>query len=181
MKVYKDIFSNDEMISDSYVQLAPFEKDELLDVAFEVVSRRVKKGGEDFGISANVDEDAEEGAVGDASQNSETVIDVTDAFKMQPTSFSKKEFGAYVKAYMGHVKAKLAETNPDRVTPFISGAQTLIKEILGKFDEFEFYFGESGFEHLDDCQAALVFSYYKGEEETPRFIFIKDGLVEEKY
>jgi hypothetical protein len=49
MRVWKDVLSGDEMISDSYPQKLVFE-----DAALEVKSRLVtKKKNEDFGVSNN--------------------------------------------------------------------------------------------------------------------------------
>lgn len=36
MKVFKDVFTNDEVCSDSYVQQDPFEVPEFREIAFEV-------------------------------------------------------------------------------------------------------------------------------------------------
>ena len=47
MKVYKDIITGDEMVSDSYPQKLVFE-----DAILEVKSRLVTKGQEDFGIES---------------------------------------------------------------------------------------------------------------------------------
>jgi len=45
MKVYKDIVTGDEMVSDSYPQKLEYE-----DAILVVKSRLVTKGAEDFGI-----------------------------------------------------------------------------------------------------------------------------------
>ena len=47
MKVYKDIITGDEMVSDSYPQKLIYE-----DAILEVKSRLVTKGAEDFGIES---------------------------------------------------------------------------------------------------------------------------------
>lgn len=39
---------------------------------------------------------------------------------------------------MKAIKAKLAETNPDRVEAFEKGAQTYAKKIVANFKDFEF-------------------------------------------
>jgi hypothetical protein len=50
MKVWKDIISGDEMVSDSYPYTTAFE-----DAALEVKSRLVsKKANEDFGIGGKI-------------------------------------------------------------------------------------------------------------------------------
>ncbi|CBZ56251.1 Translationally-controlled tumor protein,related [Neospora caninum Liverpool] len=171
MKVFKDVFTGDELCSDSYAQLAPMEDADLSEVAFEVATKRVVKGAEDYGIADNSEEDG-----GGVDSATETVIDVVDAFRLQETPFSKKEFGTYIKGYMQRVKTHLEKTQPDRVDKFMSGGQALVKKILGQFDDFQFFLGESA-----DCEAGVVFAYYKDGEEAPRLIYIRDGLKEEKY
>jgi hypothetical protein len=49
MKVYKDIITGDEMVSDSYPQQVLYE-----DAILEVKSRLVTKGAEDFGIEGKL-------------------------------------------------------------------------------------------------------------------------------
>jgi hypothetical protein len=44
---------------------------------------------------------------------------------------------------MKAVKAKLAETNPDRVAAFEKGAAAFAKKIVANFGDYEFYTGES--------------------------------------
>lgn len=144
---------------------------ELKEVAFEVKTRRVVKGAEDYGIADNSEEDG-----GGVDATTETVVDIIDSFRLQETPFSKKEFGVYIKGYMQRVKGLLEKEHPERVDKFMSGAQALVKKILGSFDDFQFYLGESA-----DCEAGVVFAYYKDGEDSPRLIYIRDGLKEEKY
>jgi Translationally controlled tumour protein len=49
MRVFKDIISGDEMVSDSYPQTTKYE-----DAVLEVKSRLTTKGQEDFGISSKL-------------------------------------------------------------------------------------------------------------------------------
>ena len=44
---------------------------------------------------------------------------------------------------MKAVKAKLQETNPERVAAFEKNAATFAKKIIGNFKDYEFYVGES--------------------------------------
>eukprot|EP01068_Selenidium_serpulae_P008613 Selendium_serpulae@DN502_c0_g1_i1.p1 len=177
MKVYKDLFTKDELMSDSYKLEVALADEELADIAFEVKSRRVQKGAEDFGIAENLDEDAEAGSGGGGGGDAaEMVNDVMDAFHYTQVSMNKKEFGAYIKGYMGRVKTHLEEKKPERVEPFMKGATVLVKKILSSFDDYDFYMTETM-----DMEAYLVPSYYKGEEEAPRFIFLKDGCIEAKF
>ena len=52
----------------------------------------------------------------------------------------------------------------------------LVKEILGKFDEYRFYLGESM-----NIDGMIALQYYREDGLTPVFILFKDGLKEEKY
>eukprot|EP00386_Alphamonas_edax_P012901 GDKI01040028.1.p2 GENE.GDKI01040028.1~~GDKI01040028.1.p2 ORF type:complete len:177 (+),score=87.05 GDKI01040028.1:36-566(+) len=176
MKVFKDAFTGDELMSDSYKHQAPFGDDAFADVAFEVTGKFVVKGAEDFGISANVDEDAAEGATADGGADVQKVIDIVDGFKYVETGFTKAEFGTYIKGYMVRVKKYLEEKKPDRVDAFMKGAQTLVKKILSQYSDFQFFMGESM-----DAEAGLVYAYYPEDAESPNFIYFKDGLKEEKY
>lgn len=49
----------------------------------------------------------------------------------------------YLKGYMKAVKAKLAETNPERVPIFEKQAAVFAKKVLTNFKDYEFYTGES--------------------------------------
>eukprot|EP00922_Rhytidocystis_sp_ex-Travisia-forbesii_P035155 GHVS01052197.1.p1 GENE.GHVS01052197.1~~GHVS01052197.1.p1 ORF type:complete len:177 (+),score=31.65 GHVS01052197.1:104-634(+) len=176
MLVYKDIISGDEVCSDGYKQLAPYDDEALMDVGFEVKSSRVAKGGDDFGIAHNTEADDESGATMHGDESKEMVIDVIDAFKLQESPFTKKDFQVYIKDYMLRIKAKLAETKPDRVDKFMNGAKAIVMKILGEFDEYTFYTGESF-----NTEAGLVYSRFVGEEVAPRFMYFTDGLSEIKY
>ena len=179
MKVYIDVFTNDEIISDSYKQTSPYNDASFSDVAFEVESRKVSKGGEDFGISANVDEDAEN-STGDSSGDVETVIDIVDGFSLQEQSITKKEFLAYIKLYIKNVCTHLEEKNPSRLEPFKQGISPLIQKIVGEFDDCTIYVGANASDQFAANKAHPIVAHYVGEEVTPRFIFFKDAMREEK-
>eukprot|EP00070_Physeter_catodon_P037097 XP_028343991.1 translationally-controlled tumor protein homolog [Physeter catodon] len=200
MKVFKDVFTGDELCSDSYNQEAPMNDEDLKDgnllsifcfdcppfrfdshfsfvhllfLVLFAVSGDARPQCRVFRVVEFARSEEDGGGV-DAS--TETVVDVIDAFRLQETPFSKKEFGVYIKGYMQRVKALLEKEQPDRVDKFMSGAQALVKKILGSFDDFQFFLGESA-----DCEAGVVFAYYKDGEDSPRLIYIRDGLKEEKY
>lgn len=85
-QVYVDVFSGEEIISDS------FNIVELFDGAGgEVKSKLVVKGGVDVDIGCGNafggknEEDEEEGAGGNENPNVEKVVDLIDAFKYQET------------------------------------------------------------------------------------------------
>jgi len=166
MKVYYDVISDDEIISDSFKIEPVFDG-----VGAEVKSRYVVKGGGDIDIGrgntfGGKDEDDE-----GVEDTSEKVLDVIDTFRYVETSFGKEDYTAFVKGYMKKVKTYLEEKNPDRVAPFMKGAKEMFTWILSNFKEFSFHMGEKC-----DTDASIVLSYYKGEDETPTFVYFMDGL-----
>ncbi|UKJ87786.1 hypothetical protein MACJ_000226 [Theileria orientalis] len=173
MKVYKDLYSEDEVCSDAYDHLDPFENSELASVAFEVKTSKVAKGEEDFGIGYN---DEEGGEAAQPDPNVEMVVDIVDKFGLQSLQLTKKDYTSYIKKYIQRLAGTLQDKNPDRVEAFKSGVSEFVKYVLAHFDDFEFYVGESL-----DYEAGLVYAYYKGEEVSPRLVFLKDGLIEERY
>ncbi|XP_954451.1 p23 (translationally controlled tumor protein homolog), putative [Theileria annulata] len=173
MKVYRDLYSNDEVCSDAYDHLDPFDNPDLSSVAFEVKTSKVAKGEEDYGIGYN---DEEGGDQMNVDPNVEVVVDVVDKFALQSLPLTKKDYSSYIKKYIQRLVATLQEKNPERVEPFKTSVSEFVKHVLANFDDFEFYVGESL-----DYEAGLVYGYYKGEEVSPRLVFLKDGLVEERY
>lgn len=171
MKVYFDVFSNDELISDSYPAATLYNE-----VVMEVTSRMLVKGNEEVDIGRG----NEFGGGGEdevVDNTVERINDIVTSFSLQETSFTKKEYVTVIKAYMQKLKKHLAEKESDRVDIFMKGATEFVKWVVANFDEFKFYSGPSY-----DQSAMIVLSYYKEEaNEAPHFLFIKDGLREEKF
>jgi hypothetical protein len=135
MKVFKDIFSGDEMFSDSY----PHESVHGA-AMWRVKSKYVPK---DDNIvihekgAFDADEPEDTGAV-------EMVNNIIDSFHLQEVQLTKKDFMAYVKGYLKRSCAWLKENGKeDRVKDFQKGATEAVKFIVGKHDEFQFYVGQS--------------------------------------
>jgi hypothetical protein len=172
MLVWIDLFSGDEMTSDSY-------KYRLIhgDACLEVDAKYITVGGnDDIDIGAgNAFGGAEEEAGGD--DGGETAINIVHAHKLQEATLSKKDTMAMLKAYLKRVVGLLKEKNKeDRVPGFKAGATEMIKFIMEKFDEMQIFSGENY-----DMEAGLAFSYTKEGAEEPTFMFFNDGLKEEKF
>lgn len=112
MRVWKDIISGDEMVSDSYPMSEVFDG-----ACLEVKARFItKKENEDFGIKANTEEGEDESAADDKTV---TVIDIVDAMRLQEITLDKAAFMAYIKGYLKAIKEKLeAAGKADRVPVF---------------------------------------------------------------
>ena len=105
MKVWKDVFSGDEMVSDSYKFALIYN-----DACLEVQAKFVTKGSDNIKIAADDESDHEEG---------ETVINVVDAHKLNETTLSKKDCMTMLKAYLKRVVGFLKENGKeDRVKGF---------------------------------------------------------------
>ena len=169
MKIYKCIITGDEVLCDND---KPLEIEH--DIVYVIKGKYISVGGEDFGISANVDEDAGEGATADGMEDSQSkVVDVVHFNRLQETMYDKKSYTAYVKGYMKTLVEKLQESDPTRVDAFKAGAQTFIKKVLSEFDEYQFFTGESM-----DPEGITVLA--KWDNEDAYFYFFKDGLKGEK-
>ncbi|KAJ4422444.1 hypothetical protein N0V82_002894 [Gnomoniopsis sp. IMI 355080] len=170
MIIFKDIITDDEMISDSY------DLKEVADgIAFEADCAMIEEGGVEVDIGANAS--AEEGAE-ELDDTKVKVNNIVASFRLQSTQFDKKGYLTYLKGYMKAVKAKLQELGKDEaeVKAFESGAQKFVKEvILANFKDFEFYTGES---MNPDGMVALL--NYREDGVTPYFIFWKHGLSQMK-
>ena len=172
MRVWKDIISGDEMLSDSFPMKTVFD-----DAGIEARARFItKKENDDCGIAANTEEGEEE--AGAADDKTITVIDIVDALRLQEITLDKKSFMAYIKGYLKAIKEKLESSGKgDRVEAFQKGATGLVKELVSKWDEVQTFTGESG-----NWEAGLAFCYMKDQaDDGPTFYYFNDGLKQEKY
>ena len=82
-----------------------------------------------------------------------------------------------VKPYLKKVVEKLKEKGKEeRVKGFQTGATEMIKFIVSKFDEMQFFTGQ-GY----DAEAGLAFAYTMDGEIDPTFMFFNDGMREQKF
>jgi hypothetical protein len=164
MLLYSDIITGDEMFSDA------FPVKVIDDIAYEVDCQMIiVKEGADIDIGANPSAEDQEEAL---DEGATTVNNVIHSFRLQQTSFDKKSYLTYLKAYMKEIKSKL---EPERVAAFEAGASAFAKKIVANFKDFEFYTGES---MNPDGMIALL--NYRADGITPYFTFWKDGLKEIK-
>jgi len=174
MKIFKDVFTGDELFSDTY------EIKLIDDVIYEVYGKyETRKEGniQLEGSNASAEgEDADEGADDPGSQSG---IDIVLNHRLQSTGFgAKKEYMDYLKVYMKKV-IKFLEDNDrkDEVETFKTNINKNMKTLLGKFKDLEFYLGEN----MDADGMILILDYKDlNGEERPCFIAFKHGLEEEK-
>ncbi|BGP29380.1 hypothetical protein JCM10296v2_001119 [Rhodotorula toruloides] len=166
MLLYTDAITNDELISDAY------DLKEVDDVVYEAdcAMITIKEGEVNIGANASAEE-AEEAL----EEGEQRVNNVVHSFRLTETSFDKKSYMTYLKGYMKAVKAHLQESNPDRIPAFEKGAAGFAKKVLGSFNDWQFFTGES---MNPDGMVALM--NYREDGVTPYMVFWKDGLKEVK-
>merc|ERR1712193_383112 len=168
MKIWKDIFSGDEMFSDTYRMSL------VQGVVWEVIGKWETRTQDEVQLEG-ANASAEEAAEGTES-SSQTGIDIVLNHRLTETSFgAKKDFLVYLKTYMKNVAAKLEEQGKgDQVDEFKKNIQPYVSELMKSFKDLMFFVGESM-----DPDAMIVIAIEK--EERPVMMFFKHGLEEEKF
>jgi len=171
MKIYKDVFSGDELFSDTY----PMKL--VDDCMYEVYGKHeTRTEGEIVMAGSNASaEEADEGT----DANSTSGVDVILNHRLIETGFgSKKDYMVYLKDYMKKVVKFLEENGRQgEVEVFKKNINGYMKEVLGRFKDLQFYVGES----MDNDAMIVIVDYkeYEGEER-PCLLAFKHGLEEEK-
>merc|ERR1712109_16581 len=172
MKIYKDVFSGDELFSDTYPM-------KLVDnCMYEVYGKHVtRKVGDDIvleGSNASAEE-ADEGT----DEAMESGVDLVLNHRLVETGFGRKaDYMTYLKDYMKKVVKYLEENNKaDQVDDFKKNINGVMKGLLGKFNDLQFFTGES----MDPKGMIILVEYKEVDgEERPVVMFFKHGLDEEK-
>jgi hypothetical protein len=172
MKIFKDIFTGDEMFSDTY-------KIKLVDeVLYEVYGKLVSRTEGDIEI-AGFNPSAEEADDG-ADSTTTSGIDIVLNHRLQE-SFAfqdKKSYTLYLKDYMKKLIEKLNEKCPDQVDTFKTNMNKVMKDLLGRFKDLQFFTGESM--DIDGMVAMCEYRDIDGDS-VPVMLFFKHGLDEEKF
>jgi hypothetical protein len=167
MYIYKDLFSGDELFSDSF----PVEL--VNDVVYKVKGKMRTD-------TYDIDENAIGGnasAEGGGDESSETAskqgVDIVMNSRLVEYTLSKKDYMTHIKEYMARVKKSLSESKPAEVDIFQKNVQAFVKDVIGNYKEYQLFCGET---MAPDGMLALM----KWDEETPYMYFFKHGLEEEK-
>ena len=167
MIIYKDLITQDELLSDS------FDITEVDGCLLEVVTKVIQKteGGEEIAGVDSTESAAELDGAATISVNN-----LVEAMRLQPTSFTKKDYTMFIKGYMKDVKEALEKSAGEaEVKSFMKAASGAVKNILGNFDNYTFYTGESM-----DAKGMVALQFYKEDQVIPYFWFWKHGLTKEK-
>merc|ERR1712076_175027 len=173
MKIYKDVFSGDELFSDTY----PMKL--VDDCVYEVYGKHISRVEGDIQLAGS--NASAEGADADEGGDASTVsgVDLVLNHRLTETGFgSKKDYMVYLKDYMKKI-VKYLEDNEraGEVETFKKNMNNYMKELLPKFKDLQFYVGES----MDNDAMIVIVDYkeYQGEER-PVLLAFKHGLEEEK-
>ncbi|KAF2899078.1 hypothetical protein ILUMI_07097 [Ignelater luminosus] len=171
MRLYKDIFTGDEMFSDSFKM--KLVDDVLYEVYGKIIQR--KHGSIDIAGFNPSAEEADEGT--DEAVESGVDIVLNHRLAESYAFGDKKSYTAYLKEYMKKLVAKLEEKSPDQVEIFKTNMNKVMKDILGRFKELQFFTGESM--DIDGMVGLLEYREIDGDS-VPVMMFFKHGLDEEK-
>jgi hypothetical protein len=162
------LFLGDEIFSDSY-------KIKLVDdLYYEVEGKNTTQVTSVDESKLGANPSAEEG--GEATEDSSVSgCDIVLGHRLQETSFSKKDYATYIKAYVKKLKEKVDQENPERGEFMKAKLPALVKKITGNIDKYRFFTGESM-----DAEGLVVLMDYRDDEVTPFLIVLKDGVFEEK-
>merc|ERR1712133_290602 len=171
MYLYKDVFSGDELFSDTYpIKLVD-------DCLYEVTGKHETRTDSEIqleGANASAEE-ADEGT----DTSSVSGVDVVLNHRLVETGFgSKKDYTVYLKDYMKRVVEYLEKNDRGaEVDGFKKNINGVMKELIGKFKDLQFFTGES----MEAEAMILIMDYkdYEGEER-PVIMAFKHGLEEEK-
>jgi len=172
MKIWKDIFNGDEMFSDTY-------KIKLVDeVMYEVYGKlETRREGEIVLAGSNPSAEGEDADGGD-TEGTTTGVDIVLNHRLVETGFGdKKSYTVYLKDYMKKVVERLTKDQPDQVDVFKNNINKAMKDILGRFNDLQFFTGESM-----DAEGMIAMMEYRDidGQSVPVLMAFKHGLEEEK-
>jgi len=127
----------------------------------------------DNGLPLAEEEDIVYVVEGKYKEEGAKVFDVVEENRLQEVFLDKTSYHQHIVGYLREIKSRLEATQPDRVQPFMTGAQSFVKKVASSFDEWQFFTGES-----QSLEGMLVLARHEGDRA--RFYFFKDGLCGEK-
>ena len=181
MLVWQDIFTDDEVVSDSFkIEDVVDEEGNRVAGLMQVESNVVVKGGDnvDVGCGNAFGGEGEE-VVDDSVEKVNNIIDESMGFGYTEIEYgSKSELKTFLKSYcrklMKHLKA--SEASDETMAQFKEQAPECVKFLLSKYKDLQFYMFRSM-----DSEAGMAFAYYPDGAHHPTFLYIKWGLKETKF
>ncbi|XP_051167912.1 translationally-controlled tumor protein homolog [Leptopilina boulardi] len=172
MRIYKDLITNDEMFSDTY-------KVKLVDeVLYEVYGKLITRTQDDIQLAGSNPsaEGGDEGCDSSTQSGVDVVLNhrLTECFAFG----DKKSYTLYLKDYMKKLIDHLQKEKPEEVEKFKTNTTKVMKDVLSRFKELQFFTGESM--DVDGMVALMEYRDIDGES-VPVLMCFKHGLIEEKF
>jgi len=102
-----------------------------------------------------------------------TAIELVEAHKLRPLPLTSEGFCEYLKGYIPKLTAHLRNTRrADRLELFQANVQQFARRVLSDFEQFSFFTGVSG-----DTDDGIAMCFFKADQTTPHFYFMRDGVV----
>ena len=180
MIIYKDVFTEDELCSDSFPM-------KLVDsLVYEFKGKYVvRKEGDIVLDGANPSAEGDEVDEG-TDEHVERGIDFVLNHRLQEMNCYENQatFKSYVKNYMKKVIEHMEKSgkSADEVNTFKKKIQEWVMSLLSKdrFKTLQFYIGENMAEGRGEGQVAIVEYREEADGETPYLMLIAAGIQEEK-
>lgn len=180
MLIYQDVFSGDELASDS------FPMKEVDGTILEFRGKHcIRREGEIVLAGANASAEGEDADDGPSDGTEERGIDICLNHRLQNMTQvygDKKQFASWAKEYMkkliDHMKKE--GKNDDEVEAFKGKIQEYISSLIKKerFKNLDFFVGDG--ENACDGQLAILEYRDVDGTEVPTLMLIKQGCIEEK-
>ena len=140
--LYKCAFSNAEMFSDAFPVTELYDG-YIIAVKSSIVDKKAMKF--DIGDSEEVED------------KDERVNDIADGFKYNQSTFTKAQFGAWLKPYLKNISEKLKESQgEEKANAFQKASTEFAKFVIANFDKFEFFMNE---ENDMEVETMLLFPF----------------------
>lgn len=183
MIIFKDMFTNDEVLTDAEPPLEVKDKDGNVVVALLKVQSRLKtKGGDEIDVGGGnaFGGAAEDEGPDDAVEKVNHLADDSIGFGYTEFPLDKATFKDYFKVYMKRVikTVKASGKHEDFAAwaaTYKTEAAAAYKYLLANFKELEFYMNKSR-----DMTAGLIYAIWEGEAAEPQFMYFTHGLEEER-
>ncbi|CAJ0610372.1 unnamed protein product [Cylicocyclus nassatus] len=180
MLIFKDVFTDDELSSDSF----PMKL--VDDLIYEFKGKHViRKEGEIMLPGANPSAEGEEGDEG-SEEHVERGIDIVLNHKLVEMNCYEDPatFKSYVKSFMKKVVEYMEKNgkSKDEVDAFKKKIQAWVMSLLDKkrWKSLQFFIGERMAEGAGDGQVAIIEYRDVDGEEVPTLMLIKEAITSEK-
>ncbi|MFF8771019.1 translationally-controlled tumor protein [Kitasatospora sp. NPDC015120] len=159
MKLYKDVFSGDELLSDTF----PIKED---GVCYVVEGQYIDRPHNTVDIGAAAEEE-------DTESTYRRVLNVVDRHRLVAASYDKKTYTGHIRAYVKRLSEKVPA---DERATWQQQANEWAKTVLADFDSYQCYTGES-----NDPEAMVVLMKFSEDGKTPFLYYIRHGLKTEAF